>query len=183
MRVPLTFRMSEDLMLDILRFTDRNEVDKCQLISRTLHSIIEKSPHVLPLYLIEEVHLDESYSLVASILNSDHDVEIMDLENEIVYNQMFKTVAKGMRLSVMEDVPEILLKIEQIVRTSRRPLNLITCDLLFTKCHGFEWLENIPRIFEGMSSIFFRRRSFRPNFNYETNHLFPCLRCTLVCSY
>lgn len=54
-----TFIPSE-LICDILQFLQRNEVEKCQLICRYLHSIVDENSSILPLYLFSQLDICNS---------------------------------------------------------------------------------------------------------------------------
>lgn len=54
-----------DIFLDALKFLDRNEIEKCQLVSNFWNSIIANKPLTLPLREFERIYFTDSSGIFA----------------------------------------------------------------------------------------------------------------------
>uniref|UniRef100_A0A914C812 F-box domain-containing protein n=1 Tax=Acrobeloides nanus TaxID=290746 RepID=A0A914C812_9BILA len=154
--IPSPSRIPSDLLLDILQYNNRDDVDKCQYLSSYFNLIIAKSYHILPLYFLEEILLDEEQEFTATIIDSDKEhenyMEKLDLEDSYVQASMYKCIAKHLKLAVRDESRDIIQMLGKIVKNNELPLKALRCELLYTKCFDFDWLENIPIIFTNLIS-------------------------------
>lgn len=64
--IPLPSYTSSDVALDVLQYFNRNEVERCQLLSYNFDQTITSS-NLLPQYLVEEIVIDYQRGCTATI--------------------------------------------------------------------------------------------------------------------
>uniref|UniRef100_A0A914DW54 F-box domain-containing protein n=1 Tax=Acrobeloides nanus TaxID=290746 RepID=A0A914DW54_9BILA len=157
---PLPSYTSSDVIIDVLKYINRNEIEKCQLLSYNFDSIITSSS-ILPVYQLQEIIMDNHRGWTAEVpvktnilkkltsLNSS--LVRLNLNDENVQASLGNCYVKRMKISIRNDGENVLKKLVNIVKHSGKPILAQLCEMVFVMGE-YKWLHQIPMIFKDLIS-------------------------------
>uniref|UniRef100_A0A914ELA2 F-box domain-containing protein n=1 Tax=Acrobeloides nanus TaxID=290746 RepID=A0A914ELA2_9BILA len=151
-----------EVFYDILQFLNRNEVEKCQLVSRFWNYTIIVDIKILPLRKIRElsfsmqkyefphIRWDNSVRPKFYISIAPEEIPIKDIDRKVLTNQELK---HGLKNCVFEKIEGIMgekyfKKLEEIVKTTERKILAEKACFNFVEEEFFvEKIQHLPHIF------------------------------------